>query len=58
MAVVGVSTSMGSNYVTNLLLQGSLNSLWSMLENQQMVVHLSLNNIAFPGNVAYFYSYL
>jgi len=46
------------SFLTNLLIGFSLNLLWGMLENQQIVVHSALNNIEYPGNVAFFYSYL
>ena len=56
------STSMtgvlGGNLVFNILLAGSLNFLWGMLRAQQILVHLPLFNITFPGNVAFFYSFL
>jgi len=44
--------------VINLLLAGSLNFLWSMLHTQQIVVLLPLNDVSFPGNASYFYSFL
>ena len=43
------------NAVTNFLLAGSLNQLWGMINNLQIIIHSPLINVQFPGNAFILY---
>ena len=43
------------NAFTNFLLAGSLNQLWGMINNLQIVIHSPLINVQFPGNAYILY---
>lgn len=43
--------SVSSNFVVNILLSGSLNQVWSMIEGLQVVCHMPLFKVKSPGNV-------
>ena len=43
--------SVGSNVVVNILLSGSLNQVWAMIEGLQIVCHMGLFKMKSPGNV-------
>lgn len=57
-AQVSLTATISGSFISSLALDGSLNLLWGMVESQQIVVHLALNDISTPGNVAFLYSYL
>ena len=38
----GSKTAMGTNFVINIFLAGSLNQLWSMINTQQLIVMMPL----------------
>ena len=46
---------LASNAVINIFLQGSLNQVWGMINNLQMIIHAPLINIQFPGNAFMLY---
>ena len=39
----------------NIVLQGSLNQVWGMINNLQIIIHAPLINIQFPGNAFMLY---
>ena len=43
------------NAFTNFLLAGSLNQVWGMINNLQIVIHSPLINVQFPGNAFILY---
>ena len=43
------------NAFVNFLLAGSLNQLWGMINNLQIVIHSPLINVQFPGNAYILY---
>lgn len=45
---------MASNFIINILLAGSLNKLWSILNSLQTVELVGLFQIKMPGNVSAF----
>jgi hypothetical protein len=49
---------MAANFVISLMMAGSLNQLWSMLNGLQLAVHLPLFFVVFPANANYFLTYL
>ena len=53
-----MSAVMGSNFVVTLLLAGSMNQLWSMINGLQLAVHMPLFNCAFPSNANFFITFL
>lgn len=48
--VVGSGVAIGTNALSNIFLQASLNQVWGMINNLQMVVNYPMINIQFPGN--------
>ena len=47
-------TAMGSNFMVNLLLAGSMDQVWSFLNHLQIVELIGLFNIKQPGNMSAF----
>ena len=47
----GSKSALGSNFVVNILMAGSLTQVWAMIEGLQIVVHMPLFKIKSPGNV-------
>ena len=43
-------SAVASNFAINILLAGSLNQVWGMLNNLQLVLHSPLINVQFPAN--------
>ena len=43
--------SLGSNFIINILMAGSLSQVWNMIEGLQVVAHMPLFKIKSPGNV-------
>ena len=39
----------------NLVMQGSLNQVWGMINNLQIIIHAPLINVSFPGNAFMLY---
>ena len=55
----GVATGvMASNFIITLLMAGSLNQLWSMMNGLQLAVHMPLFAVAFPANANFFITFL
>ena len=46
-----------SNFVVNILLAGSMNKIWDMIEGLQIAYHLPLFRVKSPGNVNMFNSF-
>ena len=46
---------LAGNAVVNILLAGSLNQIWSMINNLQIAIHSPLINVQFPGNAFMIY---
>ena len=46
------------NFALNFFLAGSLNSLWSLIESQQLVVVMPLFNVILPANAGIIFSVL
>jgi hypothetical protein len=46
------------NFLINLLLSSSLNSLWTMINTLQMTLHLPAMNLRIPPNASFFSSML
>ena len=44
-------SSLVANLVTNVLLQGSLNKIWNMINGLQLIEHMKFFKIKSPGNV-------
>ena len=44
------------NGLMNLLLQGSLNQVWGMINNMQVVIVTPLMSVNFPGNALLLYN--
>mmetsp|Transcript_13012 Transcript_13012/g.16640 ORF Transcript_13012/g.16640 Transcript_13012/m.16640 type:complete len:111 (-) Transcript_13012:83-415(-) len=51
---VAAISIMGSSFLLNLLLAGSMTLLWSLLNTLQIVEYIGLFNIKLPGNVGSF----
>ena len=49
---------MAANFVVSLIMAGSLNQLWSMLNGLQLAVHLPLFFVVFPANANFFLTFL
>ena len=49
------STLLAGNAFANMFLSGSLNQVWGMINNLQMIIHAPLINIQFPGNAFMLY---
>ena len=49
---------MGSNFIINLVLAGSLSQLWSMMNGLQLAVHSPLFNLNFPANAGMFIEFI
>lgn len=49
------ATTLAGNAVINLLLAGSLNQVWGMVNNLQIVLHTPLMNLQFPANAFLIY---
>ena len=49
------TTFLAGNAVMNIFLQGSLNQVWGMINNLQIVIHAPLIQIQFPGNAFMLY---
>ena len=47
--------TLAGNAVLNLLLAGSLNQVWGMVNNMQIVLHTPLMNLQFPANAFLIY---
>ena len=47
-----------SSLIINLLLAGPLNQIWGMINNLQLIVHLPLINVIFPGNAFMIFDYM
>ena len=47
-----------SSFVLNVLLAGSLNSLWSLIESQQLVIIMPMFNLIIPAQAAVFFNVL
>ena len=47
----GSKSALGSNFVVNILMAGSLTQVWAMIEGLQVVTHMPLFKIKSPGNV-------
>ena len=43
--------SISSNFIVNILMAGSLNQVWAVIEGLQVVCHMSLFKLKSPGNV-------
>ena len=48
-------TLLAGNAIANMFLSGSLNQVWGMINNLQMVIHAPLIEIQFPGNAFMLY---
>ena len=46
------------NFVLNIILAGSLSSLWQMIESQQLVVIMPMFNVMIPANAAILFNVL
>jgi len=46
------------NFLINLLLQGSLQQLFSTIKKMQILVHMALVNVSLPANASMFFAYL
>jgi len=46
------------NFLVNLLLQGSLQQLFSTIKKMQILVHMALVNISLPANASMFFAFL
>jgi hypothetical protein len=44
------------NFLLNLLMSSSLNMLWSMINNQQLIVLLPCFDLQMPANVQMFFN--
>ena len=49
---VGSKSILGSNFIVSFLLAGSLNQLWGMINNLQMLILSALINVQFAGNTS------
>ena len=49
-----IKSSASGNIAINLMLSGSLNMVWSMIEGLQVVNHMPLFSVKSPGNVNFF----
>ena len=58
--VAGASTVSitAGNFVLNIILAGSLSSLWQMIESQQLVVIMPMFNVIIPANAAILFNVL
>ena len=50
------STAILSNFIINILLSGSLNLLWGMINCIQIVSHFPLINVLVPANCKFVFS--
>ena len=61
-AVVSAESSstalLGSNFIINLMVRGSLNQVWSMLNSLQIVTHVPLMDLKMPANMSAFLAFL
>jgi hypothetical protein len=48
------SVTMGNIFV-NLIFAASLKYLWKMLDSLQLMVHLPMLSVAYPGNAKFFF---
>ena len=53
-ATSSTSSAMGSNFIINILLAGSLTQIWSILNSLQIVELVGLFHIKMPGNISAF----
>lgn len=44
-------SAVGSNFIVNILMAGSLSQVWGMINGLQVVAHMPLFKIKSPGNV-------
>ena len=49
--------TIGTNFVINILMSGSLQQVWAMVEPMQVIVHMTLFDVKPPGNVNAFNEY-
>jgi len=49
------ATTLAGNTALNLLFAGSLNQVWGMVNNMQIVLHAPLLNLQFPANAFLLY---
>ena len=54
-ASAGVGSSFSFNFVLNILMSSSLNSMLSAIKNVQVIVHLTLLSVVVPANAQIFY---
>ena len=52
---IGSSTVLIGNAALNIILQGSLNQVWGMINNLQIVITTPLMQVNFPGNALIVY---
>ena len=52
----GMKSTVLGNFAVNLMLSGSLQYLWGMINSLQIVFHLPGNNVNLPGNAKLIYS--
>ena len=43
-------TSLASNFIANLVISGTLNYLWGMINSLQIVAHFPMINVLMPAN--------
>ena len=49
--------SVGSNFILNIIMAGSLSKVWNMIEGMQVVTHMPLFKVKSPGNVNAFIAF-
>ena len=54
----GTSIFLGTNFIANVLVAGSLTTLWGLVNSMQLMTHFPLTNIHYPINAAIWYSAL
>lgn len=51
----GTQSIMIGNFVMNIILSGSLQFLWGMINTLQLIVHFPLFRLKFPANAQFMY---
>ena len=49
-AEAATQTAIVTNFITNIAISGSLNALWGMINNLQIIAHYPLINVLMPAN--------
>lgn len=57
-AAAAVSSSFSLNFLVNILMSGSMNSMLSSIKNLQVIVHLALYGVVVPAAAQVFFGYI